>query len=735
MSVGEQSDGSAGNADWRKEVDELHQSLASKASLILARLHKGDRQAAEDLIKNGPLVMSDLLNLQKLQQSKLDDIRRCHDQWEAALSDRTGELGDLDDKVRQQQSKLDEQLQRAGYIETGLDKRQADADRIFASTQANADAAKRSLSEFAEQKTLLETLKVDLEAKERYQQSQTLALSEAKQELDQAVTSNQVEMRRLAEDRKIVSTDHKMVRAWRKYSEEKLANANAESRRAIEAKERLSKEIEDLKVQYRLLEQQYAKESRSLRIVTEANQELERQLQDSQESNGELERGMRNIHIAILPQKEEEIDSLSARLDNVEEQAEKSRKDLTSKIGKLNECLRGLKDNIRQKDTRLNQLEQDNASLQTENDGLRAVVDMCESEHSDIDQVRKQTQQLRIENAEYRPSKEDFAKAKSLQETSRTEYKKLEQEHNEAKQRYDDLKEQWDRDREMLDSQGARKDDVIQDLQNKYNSVESKLDKATNDYTAFVDMYNTLAHNANLGAQEKDAANEKVLRHEGTIRELCTQVQTLTAQLEGCQRSDTTVSQVQTPTAQLQSCQRSDTTVSRKRSHDGVDHGEEEGLSTDHDERMARIRGKTPELTAHASAATITPSDGFAFTISVNDIKLLNFSSDVLPNEILQTLRRRFQAWSSGTGVSWALMQSVATTRNCIEARMAKRKSLWVDGSEYACASCEKSWRICMVAYSPGRVVMLPRKAAEVEGRGSTDAKYWVKRLPVVVQA
>lgn len=38
--------------------------------------------------------------------------------------------------------------------------------------------------------------------------------------------------------------------------------------------------------------------------------------------------------------------------------------------------------------------------------------------------------------------------------------------------------------------------------------------------------------------------------------------------------------------------------------------------------------------------------------------------------------------------------------RNCIEARVDKRKSQWDDGIEYACASSEQRMRLCMVVDS-----------------------------------
>ena len=126
---------------------------------------------------------------------------------------------------------------------------------------------------------------------------------------------------------------------------------------------------------------------------------------------------------------------------------------------------------------------------------------------------------------------------------------------------------------------------------------------------------------------------------------------------------------------------------------------------------------------------TISPSSGVAFTISVKDVKLLNFSSDVLPHDILQELRRKFRLWTANSAFNWATVQSSTRnlSRNCIEARLERHKARWDDGLEYACAVCNHRRRLCVVVDSEEEVMMLPRKAAEDDGKSPTEAGYWMR--------
>ena len=125
--------------------------------------------------------------------------------------------------------------------------------------------------------------------------------------------------------------------------------------------------------------------------------------------------------------------------------------------------------------------------------------------------------------------------------------------------------------------------------------------------------------------------------------------------------------------------------------------------------------------------ATITPSDSVAFTLSVRDAGLLNLSSDVLPIDVLRTLRNKLRIWKASSTISWATAQSSKKSRSCITTRLERKKSQWNDGYEYACAMCEQRMRLCVVVDSAERILLLPRKVAEDEGRGPTDTKYWTR--------
>ena len=557
MHTSEHPNAPAENADWRKKVDDLHEGLASHATSVMRNVPPRGRPAYEELADQLPVILSEIRDLESLQKERLDDIRRCHDQWQTALSDRTGELGDLDErvrgadnKIRQQQSKLDEQMQSMSQSETAFKQRQAEADRTFATTLANTAAAERTISGLTGERIRVEGLRRDLEAKEQYQESQTLALSKANAQLDQDVASNNAKERKLARDRKTVREQQGKLDQWKAYKDHQVASAVATANEA-------AKELSNLKSQMQ--------------------QDL-------------------GIHTSAMAGKDGIIEELHGSCDSIE----RERDDLNEECNKI----------FAEKN--------------------RLIVE--------------------------------------------------------------------------LDDLSVEKADLVVDR--KFTEAE---------------------------------------------------LERLTAQLQSCHCS-----------------------ASRKRSYDQVDSGGEEASTAGQAERKARRLGKTPESPvnlnvvgpsvadnsvedsvsprrpgsrgqeASSSAgpsiddarplmntaapralgrtdATITPSDGVAFTLLITDAKLGNFSSDVLPNEVLQALRRRFEDWGSRSRFTWAKVQSLKTVRGCIEARWDKKMSQWDDGLDYACALCVRRMRLCIVVHDAERVLLLPRKAAENEGRGPTDPMYWTR--------
>ena len=317
MHTSEHPNAPAENADWRKKVDDLHEGLASHATSVMRNVPPRGRPAYEELADQLPVILSEIRDLESLQKERLDDIRRCHDQWQTALSDRTGELGDLDErvrgadnKIRQQQSKLDEQMQSMSQSETAFKQRQAEADRTFATTLANTAAAERTISGLTGERIRVEGLRRDLEAKEQYQESQTLALSKANAQLDQDVASNNAKERKLARDRKTVREQQGKLDQWKAYKDHQVASAVAKANEATEKSKRLSRASEGLEV------------------------------------------GMQNLCVNILPEKEATIKKLTA-----------SRKNLTQEINDLNSKVLGLEDKVRGQITQLRQLDQEKTSF------------------------------------------------------------------------------------------------------------------------------------------------------------------------------------------------------------------------------------------------------------------------------------------------------------------------------------------------------------------------------------
>lgn len=131
-------------------------------------------------------------------------------------------------------------------------------------------------------------------------------------------------------------------------------------------------------------------------------------------------------------------------------------------------------------------------------------------------------------------------------------------------------------------------------------------------------------------------------------------------------------------------------------------------------------------VSAPSSSRTANPSmmlsDSGAFTISVDDAKHMNFSSNLLPDEILDAVRTKFRNWNQDSKFKWSEQRG----NSCLECRSTKRKSEWIDGPEHACASCEQRMHLCLVFNKAQQVVqLLPRKAAIDEGQRPEDTTYW----------
>lgn len=830
--IAEQPELSAENADWRKEVDDLQKYLASEASKLMRSVPPKSRKAFEDLGELSPILLGKIQDLERLQQGRLDELSHCHEQWQTALSDRTGELGVLDirvgeanDKIRQQQSELDVQMQRMRQEEAALDKRQVEADRTFTVTKANTTNAEQTLSGLAQESSRLETLKLELEAKERYQTSQTLTLAMHNSQLDQDVTDYKVKERKLTRDQKELKDREAILDRWKAYTEQRMAEEKAKSQEAVQDKETLSRANEDLRKQQELLGQQFDKASESLQTLTTSNQSLMQQLDDSQKEGNSLRSGMENMFVAILPEKEVQITNLKAELDREREQATTFQTSSAGRINSLERQKLELESKTREQSNQLSQLRQENSLLQAavkksegeaelaemklalaqetieplntafeenvqlviKNSELTAAVTNLTSEHSDVTQIRLQVLDLQRQNAELRPRKIEADRAKSLQDSIigevtvlreelgepqpqcdrlRQERDRLRQERNGLRRERDDLREERDdlqqeREELQLRLQGleaqvetdldaqittiAGKNQTIHHLQDRVDSAEQDLENVHDECNRlFAENIRLTAEVARLN---KDLADMAVHRDHllNTVNETQVELHSLTAQLQSCHCSDETSSRKRTHRQMVAGgeeaspASRSEGTVPESVVNldaAGPSSGEEPVQDPGHEVSSPTVLSThgTRSLMNTAAPralgttnATIVRSESSAFVLSVRDAKLLNFSSDVLPHEVLQALRRRFGDWNSRPRFNWDTVQSLVWGRSCIEARLDKRKSSWDDGPLYACALCERKRRLCMVVESAERVLLLPRKVAEDEGVGPTDPYHWTK--------
>lgn len=799
--------------DWRKAVEDLHKRLVSGAWELSRDVPPRSRKDLEKIADQGPAILNNILDLEKLQQDRLDEISQCHEKWQKALTDRTGELGDLDkkfaevnDKVRQQRSDFDRQVQCMSQNETMLNLRQAEADRAFALTKANTTLAEENVSGLTREKDRLESLKKELDAKGRYQKSRTLDLSNSLAQLDKDVAETNFKQRNLARQQKEVDQQMENLDKWKAYKSAQVAKAEALSNQAARRNELLSSEMEGMREQKRHLEKGLDDTRGALQAATDSEQTLTQQLSESRKEICSLQNGLLHVSSVLLPQKESNIKQGDAELRLVKKDANEFVKESSGKISNLNAEILRLNGSIREQKALVSQLAQEKVSLQdeaarsqeeanseihllaNENIELQATVHKCELEHSDIDEVRRQLLVLQRQNDALKPRKIEEERAKRLQDTAIAEVAALrkerdglghrlntfERERNEIEQDRNEVRQERDRferrlsglrdeataKSESYETSLAEKDNRIEDLHASVNAAEQERDELNNECNRLFQENNRLKGDVTRLSEDIDILRETETSLHNTANDTNAQLARLTAQLESCHcREDTT---------------------SRKRSHRQMDSSTDQSSPTGQAGRMDRRFGKAPESRSALSETgpsnteittgslpnpmnlgsrgeglsilagsstdssrqamniaapralgtanpTITPSNDATFILMTKDAKLLNFSSDVLSNEILQALRRRFPDWNSRPKFNWGKVQPHGAGRSCIEARFDKRKSLWNDGEGYACALCDHSRRLCMVAEDTEQLLLLPRKAAENEGKGPADTSYWMR--------
>lgn len=876
----EHANAAADNVEWRKEVEALQASLASEAKILRLSVPPRGRPACEEIANQAPGIMKKILELERLQQGRLDRIGR-------------GEtLEDLDRTIEEVRNELTQQQDAKSRLQeeyTLLAHQRIDAqeklDAIVGASEQREWETRQENLRHDQQAAALDTRQQEVEAREAILITSNQTLSQNLQDLAKREDDNKKKSAKIIrrfdiladykehKDREVteltsryeaLEIENNGLKIAKKELEDRvgplqsqLETSNKEKEQLVKSNVERSTRLTGLDSQIRVIKTKLTDAEASQRqsmndvanlesVVTRLEGTVETQntrlgsLSDTEAQVAKLSSSLTHLSAVILPEKQAEIANLKAELQRERELANTYQNDSAGRISRLNTKRLELEASIRERDAQLSHLRQekesihavatksteeadstktqlaeaqakidslntawnDNHLLLIRNGELEATATTCESEHSDIDQVRQRILDLEQQNEELRGRRIDTDNAKRLQDTVISEYARIRKEHedleekndeleqqrNELQQRHDGLRLECNRLRqerdgirqardglqrtlnELRDQAGtdldlhiaalAEKERTIEDVRRELESSEKERDELDDECNR------KFAENVRLTTEVAHIRDEKAILVKDSEHLLNT--------------ANDTNAHLERLTARLQSCHCFDESTSRKRTHDQMDLSGEGASSSGHVGRTQRRLGKTPESRFDLNAAgpsnagdsserpvspgrlgvedqddsnpagpgmdgarrtmnttatralgtanaTITPSDGVAFVILVKDAKLLNFSSDVLPVEVLQTLRRRFRDWNSRSKFNWDSVQALLLSRSCIEARSDKRKSSWDDGTEYACDLCENKRRLCMVVQSAGQVLLLPRKAAEDEGRGPADILSWMK--------
>ena len=663
----------AETADWRKHVDEMQMWLSAEASALMRSVPPESREAFRNLADRAPIILSKLQDLEKLQQTRLDELEQYGDRWR-----RTRELEDLNQKVKQKRADLD----RLGREVSVLAHQRMDAHEKLGVTIRESEQHKLL--------TAQEDLRID---------NRSAALNTQQQEMEVRGNNMADAIERLRQDRQVLARNQEEERRKEKENETKSAQINVRLDLIAEFRRQENRQVTEVNSRFQNLKAE--KDG-----LAATKNDLEGRVLTLQQQVSEQETQLR--------QQRHEQTSLQATADKSSSEAQSTERELANARAAFNKAQRQVSD------------------LQKEVDGLR-------------------------------PRGIEFDAARRLQDSSNARIKELEQDLNSMHQEHENLRAKYDR---MSGETGK-----------KLNLQNEALEKA-NQATASV---HHRLQEAQLACDTLTAENAKLTDIRDCLKEynadLVKDIVTKDNDIENAQV------ELRRLTEQLQSCHCSRGTPSRKRPHDQMD--TEEDLSSEYDfDRVARRSEKAPRSMSNFSAAgpsgygleaavrdsaspeilgtaveeaslpaapttssvgplmntaasrdlgttrsTIMPSDGAAFTISIRDVKLLNFSSDALPLEILEILRMKFRLWIAVAkpALAWDTLQENKKKRSCIECRLGKRTSRWTDGLEYACALCEERGRMCVVVHNKEQVLLLPRKAAEDGTEGPTEATYWMK--------
>ena len=834
----EGASGPAEYADWRKQVEGVQRILCSKTSMLLRNLKPGNRQSVEAVIKEGSVLFAQLQELEKLHQSRLDDVNRRRDEWQGAVSRRNRETTELEQAVRQQQDRLSllrqdtdrqqDEMTKVGRELGSLANQRVDAMEKVATLE---ETSRRHEQSVREEDTRLNARSAALDARQQELESREAGLTRDHQVLDERqrdlAKRQEEELKMEEENRKKSAKIGKRLDVLAEYKDlksqevtrlksqvEALQAENGgftEARRVLEERT-TSSEQDAAAAKAHVVDLQGTIQSQNTELST---------LRTVQAEKIRVTKGFMHIASVILPQKEAEITNSKTELAKVKRDTSALNEEMTGRITELDAERSRLQDQFQEQDSRLSQLENDHALLQAAADESSSEADSAkkklvvaeattESLNSEVARLQQRHLQLPGEIDRLRRCKVDFDAAIRLQNLSNDKIKDLEEERNNICQERDNLRRERDNLRQERDSIRRERDGNRQqldtlsiqhkrlgeeakknaDLQNQAMRKEAETSELLRRRCEASERLNNQTNEENL---DLTLQRDELMREKRTLTDQChdltEDVHALTGECKDLERLNADLKQdkrdmsrtleetqvdLEYLTQQLQQCHCSNRRYSRKRRHDQMVSDEEESSSADEADGNIRRKGKEPESRANLDAPgrsdrvdasrtsvspelpaseteglktnnagqmmntnapralgsanpTITPSDGAAFSISVKDATLLNFSSDVLPIEVLQVLRRKFRVWIANTSFKWATVQSSATNRNCIEARLERKKSEWNDGSGYACAVCARRGRLCVVVPGGDQVLLLPRKAAEGTGEGAMDAVYWTR--------
>ena len=764
-------------ADWRRQVDEVQKILTSESAALLASLGPGDLQSVKDAIEMGLTIYGKLQDLEKLQQSRLDDIHRYHDEWHRAGSDRTRRLGDLDRQLSEQQNELSRSRQITKQQDDDANKI---ARELSALTSQRVDAlekfntikeSSKKREEFVRQEDIrLDQKSAALDAREQDLRSQGNELNRELEALNQShrdLADKQEEESKRAEENK-----NRTTKIYRRL--DYLVQSQAQWEQRIAA---LTSQVEELKVDNGGLRE--AKSQLEARVANVAQLEENIQSQNKELSEvrtneaekAKLKASLIHLTSVTLPQKDTELNGFKAEIAKMK--ASENR--LKNRISDVDAERTTLQDQRREQIIQINELEENLASLRVAADETARKAESADKRLAvakatvgtlqlELDDVRNQNHGLKSEVQEMRPCKIDFEAAKRLQDASNAKIHELERERDKISLDHDKVHQQ-------LQALALRHDQLSKEVR-KHLDFHKEVIEENNTVKAERDRLGGDIERLRLQRGKALEQVETAQNRADAWRVECDNLRTVNAdtqkeKLALSERLEIAEEKVESLKQQLQSCHCSDERSSRKRRHDQVDSDEDES-SADESGRLARRSGKAPESRANLTAtrhsatggrsessgqppsgpttrssapvmnttapralgtakSTITPSNGVAFTFSLTDAKLQNFSSDVLPVDVIQALQRKFRVWSANKAFNWAADQSSTGSRSCIEVRANKQKSDWNNGSGYACAMCEKRMRLCIVVDSAARVLLLPRKAAENQSRVPADSDYWMR--------